>query len=347
MNFVGIRGWFYLISLLVIVPGVVFLAIAPGLRPGIDFTGGSTMTLAFEANVDQGDLRERLSALGHPEATVQKLGDDTYFIRTSELNDAEKSALTDGLEARLSPDGLTELSFDLVSPIVASETVVNAIYAVIAAAVGIFIYVWWAFRNVPSPFRYGAAAIVALLHDTIIVIGIFAILGVLLEIEVGTMFPNRVADRHRLQRQRHDRRFRPDSRECHYTSQQGTIRGSQPQHFRDDWPLSLNTSLTLMVTLLALYLFGGTTIREFLLVLLIGVVAGTYSSIAVASQVLISWGVRRHPVAVRPGPQTESRYSLADQRRLVQRGVSTTLPVACLEVTRLTASAASSSGIVA
>ena len=188
MNFVGQRGWFYLVSLLVIVPGVVFLAIAPGLRPGIDFTGGSTLTLDFENSVDQTDLRERLAALGHPEATVQKLGDDTYFIRTKELNDAEKSALTDGLQARLSPDGLTELSFDLVSPVVASETVVNAIYAVAAAAVGIFIYVWWAFRNVPSPFRYGTAAIIALIHDTIIVIGVFAILGVLLEIEVGTMF---------------------------------------------------------------------------------------------------------------------------------------------------------------
>ena len=177
MNFVGQRGWFYLVSLLVIVPGVVFLAIAPGLRPGIDFTGGSTLTLDFENSVDQTDLRDRLAALGHPEATVQKLGDDTYFIRTKELNDAEKSALTDGLQARLSPDGLTELSFDLVSPVVASETVVNAIYAVAAAAVGIFIYVWWAFRNVPSPFRYGTAAIIALIHDTIIVIGVFAILG--------------------------------------------------------------------------------------------------------------------------------------------------------------------------
>ena len=288
MNFVGQRGWFYLISLLVIVPGVVFLAIAPGLRPGIDFTGGSTLTLDFESSVDQTDLRERLAALGHPEATVQKLGDDTFFIRTKELDEAEKSALTGGLEARLSPDGLTELSFDLVSPVVASETILNAIYAVIAAAVGIFIYVWWAFRNVPSPFRYGAAAIVALLHDTIIVIGIFAILGFLLEIEVGTMFLIAlltvigysvndtivVFDRIRENVTIYPNR---ELTEVVNLSISETI------------GRSLNTSLTLLMTLLALYLFGGSTIREFLLVLLIGVVAGTYSSIAVASQVLISW----------------------------------------------------------
>jgi preprotein translocase subunit SecF len=273
---------------LVIVPGVVFLAIAPGLRPGIDFTGGSTLTLAFETNVDQTDLRERLAALGHPEATVQKLGDDTYFIRTKELDDAEKAALTGGLEARLSPDGLTELSFDLVSPVVASETVINAIYAVVAAAVGIFIYVWWAFRNVPSPFRYGAAAIAALIHDTVIVIGVFAILGALLEIEVGTMFLIAlltvigysvndtivVFDRIRENVTIHPNR---ELSEVVNLSISETI------------GRSLNTSLTLLITLFALYLFGGTTIREFLLVLLIGVVAGTYSSIAVASQVLISW----------------------------------------------------------
>ena len=269
-------------------PGVVFLAIAPGLRPGIDFTGGSTLTLDFESSVDQTDLRERLAALGHPEATVQKLGDDTFFIRTKELDEAEKSALTGGLEARLSPDGLTELSFDLVSPVVASETILNAIYAVIAAAVGIFIYVWWAFRNVPSPFRYGAAAIVALLHDTIIVIGIFAILGFLLEIEVGTMFLIAlltvigysvndtivVFDRIRENVTIYPNR---ELTEVVNLSISETI------------GRSLNTSLTLLMTLLALYLFGGSTIREFLLVLLIGVVAGTYSSIAVASQVLISW----------------------------------------------------------
>ena len=78
--------------------------------------------------------------------------------------------------------------FDLVSPVVAAETVVNAFYAILAAAVGVFLYVWWAFRNMPSPFRYGAAAIVALLHDTAVVVGVFAGLGVLLDVEVNTMF---------------------------------------------------------------------------------------------------------------------------------------------------------------
>ena len=288
MNFVGKRGWFYLFSLAVILPGVVFLIITPGLNPGIDFTGGSTLTLEFQNNVNQTGLRNQLASSGHPDATVQKLGDRTFFIRTKELTDDSKAALIGALEANLSPDGLTELSFDLVSPVVASETVVNALYAVLAAAVGIFIYIWWAFRNVPSPFRYGAAAIVALLHDTIIVIGIFSILGAVLDMEVGTMFLIAILtvigysvndtivvfDRIRENVGNHPNR---ELSEVVNLSISETI------------GRSLNTSITLLITLLALYLFGGATIREFLLVLLIGVVAGTYSSIAIASQVLISW----------------------------------------------------------
>ena len=288
MNFVGKRGWFYLFSLAVILPGVVFLIITPGLNPGIDFTGGSTLTLEFQNSVNQAGLRDQLASAGHPDATVQKLDDRTFFIRTKELADDSKAALTGALEANLSPDGLTELSFDLVSPVVASETVVNALYAVLAAAVGIFIYIWWAFRNVPSPFRYGAAAIVALLHDTIIVIGIFSILGAVLDMEVGTMFLIAILtvigysvndtivvfDRIRENVGNHPNR---ELSEVVNLSISETI------------GRSLNTSITLMITLMALYLFGGATIREFLLVLLIGVVAGTYSSIAIASQVLISW----------------------------------------------------------
>ncbi len=288
MDFVGKRGWFYLISLAVILPGVAFLIISPGLKPGIDFTGGSSLTLEFANAVDQTDLRDRIAAEGHPDASVQKLGDNTFFVRTKQLDTAAKTALLDALEARLSPDGVAELSFDLVSPVVASETVLNAIYAVLAAAVGIFLYVWWAFRNVPSPFRYGAAAIVALIHDAAIVIGIFAALGYLLDMEVGTMFL--IAILTVIGYSVNDTIVVFDRiRENVTTYPNRQLSEVVNLSISETIGRSLNTSLTLLVTLLALYLFGGKTIREFLIVLLIGVVAGTYSSIAVASQVLISW----------------------------------------------------------
>ena len=173
---------------LIIMPGVVFLVIAPGLKPGIDFTGGSSTTLEFVSDVEQNNLRSELTSYGYPDAIVQKMGNNSFFVRTKELQEEKKELLVNRLKDRLSPDGVTVLAFDLVSPVVATETVVNAMWAVIAAAVGIFLYVWWAFRNVPSPLRYGAAAIVALLHDALVVIGVFAALGFIFDVEVNTMF---------------------------------------------------------------------------------------------------------------------------------------------------------------
>ena len=288
MNFVGLRGWFFIFSALVILPGIVFLIIAPGLKQGIDFTGGSTLTLEFSDPVNQTDLRAELANLGHSDATVQQLEDNVFFIRTKELDEVARVAVLTGTEGNLSPNGVQQLSFDLVSPVVAGETILNAIYAILAAAVGIFLYVWWAFRNVPSPFRYGAAAIIALLHDAMIVIGIFSILGVLIEMEVGTMFL--VAILTVIGYSVNDTIVVFDRiRENVLTFPNRELSEVVNLSISETIGRSLNTSVTLLITLMALMLFGGSTIREFLLVLLIGVVVGTYSSIAIASQALISW----------------------------------------------------------
>ncbi|HAL47065.1 MAG: protein translocase subunit SecF [SAR202 cluster bacterium] len=288
MDFVGKRGWFFVTSLLVIAPGIVFLIIAPGLKPGIDFTGGSAVTLEFQDDVTQTPLREELADLGYPDATIQKLESNTFFIRTKELSGAAKESMIASLESTLSPSGVLELSFYLVSPVVASETVLNAVYAVLAAAVGIFFYVWWAFRNVPSPFRYGLAAIAALVHDAVIVIGIFAILGVVADIEVGTMFL--IAILTVIGYSVNDTIVVFDRiRENVLTYPNRELAEVVNLSISETIGRSLNTSLTLLFTLMAMILFGGATIREFLLVLLVGVVAGTYSSIGLASQLLVSW----------------------------------------------------------
>ncbi len=288
MDFVGKRNWFFLFSFIVILPGVVFLIINPGLRAGIDFRGGSTMTLAFSSPVTQAEIRSRLASLGEVDATVQNFGDNTYFLRTRQLSGTERESILNGLEATLSPDGIEVLSSDLVSPVVARETILNGAYAVVAAAVGIFIYLWWAFRSVPRPFRYGFAAIVALIHDLIIVVGIFAILGNLMGLEVNTMFlvavltvigysvNDTIVVFDRLRENVINYGNRGFSQNVNVSISETIGR-------------SLNTSLTVLIVLMALLLFGGATIRTFLLVLIIGVIAGTYSSIAVASQVLVAW----------------------------------------------------------
>ena len=286
MDFVGKRAWFFLISLLVIAPGIVFLIIAPGLKPGIDFTGGSSIVLSVSEHVEQQDLRQELAKLGHPDAIVQRMDDTTFFVRTKELED--KGELVEPLNEARSFGDVQGLSFDKVSPVVASKTVSSAFWAVLAAAVGIFVYLWWAFRNVPSPFRYGVAAIIALLHDLMIAIGIFAILGELFDIEVNTMFlialltvigysvNDTIVVFDRL---RENVLLYPD-REFAENANVSIM---------ESLGRSLNTSLTLLFALLALLLFGGETIRVFLWVLLIGVIAGTYSSIAIATPVLVLW----------------------------------------------------------
>lgn len=288
MDFVGKRNWFFLFSFIVILPGVVFLIINPGLRTGIDFTGGSTMTLAFSDEVTQQDLRAQLAALGEVDSTVQNFGDNTYFLRTRQLSETERDSILSAMETNLSPNGVDVLSSDLVSPVVARETILNGLYAVIAASVGIFIYLWWAFRSVPRPFRYGFAAIVALVHDLAIVIGIFAILGNILGLEVNTMFlvavltvigysvNDTIVVFDRLRENVINYGNRAFSQNVNVSISETIGR-------------SMNTSLTLLIVLAALLMFGGATIRTFLLVLIIGVVAGTYSSIAIASQVLVAW----------------------------------------------------------
>ena len=288
MDFVGKRAWFFIASAVVILPGLVFLIIGGGLKPGIDFTGGSTTGLEFVSNVKQANLREELTALGYQDAIVQQMDDQAYFVRTKELDEDQKDRLVDNLKTRLSPDGITVLSFDLVSPVVAAETVVNAMWAVVAAAIGVFLYVWWAFRNMPSPLRYGTAAIVALLHDTAVVIGIFAILGVVLEIEVNTMFL--IAILTVIGYSVNDTIVVFDRlRENVLSYPNRSLKTNANISISQSLSRSLNTSLTLLFTLLALLLFGGPTIKNFLWVLLIGVVAGTYSSIAIATPILMVW----------------------------------------------------------
>jgi preprotein translocase subunit SecF len=275
------------------------LILAPGLNPGIDFTGGSSLTMQFpeSSGANQKAIREKLQAIGYPESTVQNLGNSTidekrydlFFLRTKTLDETKKDILVDNLNNQFSPEQTnTVLSFDLVSAVVAQETVISACWAVLAAALGIFFYVWWAFRKVPRPIRYGLAAIVALLHDALIVVGIFAILGYFLDTEVNTMFLIAlltvigysvndtivVFDKIRENVLTYTNRPFPEVVNLSISETMGR---------------SLNTSFTLLVTLLALLLFGGTTIREFLYVLIIGVIVGTYSSIAIATQVLVSW----------------------------------------------------------
>ena len=144
MDFVNKRIWFFSLSLILISIGVIFLIISPGLKPGIDFTGGSTLSIKFINDTNQEDIRSELSQIGYPNSVIQMMEKNTYFIRTKQLND--KTDVISDKNVLLNPEKVNVLSFDTVSAVIALETIRNAFIAIIAAAIGIFLYIWWAFR---------------------------------------------------------------------------------------------------------------------------------------------------------------------------------------------------------
>jgi preprotein translocase subunit SecF len=309
-DFVRRRDWYYLLSLLVLVPGIISLIIPPSLKPGIEFTGGTTFTVRFAQAVHQDALRSALSELGHPEAVVQRTGESEFLVRTRELEGSaaapeigpappsERDTIESGLRQRfgdfLDNNGNVSnrfIDFSSVSGTVSEEIGRNAGIAVIFASVAILLYISWAFRAVPKPFVFGTAAIVALLHDVVLVLGTFSIFGKVFGMEINTMFLTGlltvmgfsvhdtivVFDRIRENLRRGEGR---DFSECVNASLNQTV------------ARSINTSFTVVLVLVAMLLMGGVTIRDFLLVLLIGIISGTYSSIFVASQLLVTWEER-------------------------------------------------------
>jgi len=281
---------FFSISGLVIIIGFIFIILG-GLNPGIDFTGGSTLTLKIP-NVDSSsEVRNSLSNTQYDNSIIQNFGNNTFFIRTVMIDDDQKKNILQNLDT-ITPDKDVEvLSFDLISPLIANETVFNAIWAVLAATIGIFIYIWWAFRNVPNPVRYSVVAIIALLHDTLIVVGIFALLGFFLDYEINTMFI--IAFLTVLGYSVNDSIVVLDRLRSNIIDF-GGMKLSQmvDLSISQTFGRSLNTSITLLVTLLAMYIFGGDTLKPFILVLMVGVISGTYSSIAIATQILVIWDER-------------------------------------------------------
>ena len=297
MDFVSKRNWFFLISFVVMVVSVVSLLLPGGLKAGLEFTGGSSMTMEFAEDVEQEELRSQLTALGHPVAVIQRLGEGSFFIRTRTLEESqsdepsERERIVSTLASNLGM--VVEITdFFSVSPSIASETVNNAVLIVVIASVAILIYITWAFRRVPSPFRYGISAIIALIHDVVVVMGVFSVVGRVFDLEVNAMFIAGVLTI--IGYSVHDTIVVFDRIRENLIRGVGRDLGATINiSILDTIGRSLNTSLTLLFAILALLLFGGPTIQDFLIVLLIGIVVGTYSSIWIASQVLMVWEVRR------------------------------------------------------
>src|ERR687896_570193 len=289
-DIVGKRNWYFAFSALITIPGLIFIVLG-GLRPSVDFTGGTVWQVRYADEPSADEVRAALVELGHPDATVRDAGDGFLEIRTEPIGLAppptpipegtEFDDLHDELQARFGP--AEPRSISTVGPLIGSGLISSSIILIVVGELFILAYLWIRFG-----FRFGTAAIVALLHDVIVVVGFFAILGWFFDVEFDALFVTAlltvvgfsvhdtivVFDRIRENRIRHA----------------GEPFGAIVNHsILQTMGRSIITSLTVVVTLGALVLLGPPTIRTFALALLLGVVSGTYSSIFNASQILVAW----------------------------------------------------------
>lgn len=286
IDFVGKKRWFFFISAIVIIVGIVSLAVF-GMRLGADFAGGTSITLQFNPPVEQSQLRQEMADLGYTKATIQNAGEGSFIIHLKETSSKEVGEMTKELGERLNCQ-VTRTDYYSASPTVGAETAHKAGIAVVIAAIAMLFYIVWAFRRMPKPFHWGTCAIIALAHDVFIIVGIFSILGWLAGVEIDAMFitgllavvgysiNNTVVIFDRI-RENKAKGISPDFAVTVNSSIVETL------------GRSLNTALTTLFVLLALFLFGGATIHYFVLVLLLGVIIGTYSSICISSQLLVVW----------------------------------------------------------
>ena len=286
MDIVGKRRILLTISMVLVALSVVVLG-TPGLKLGIDFTSGSTTTYQFsDSETVAADVTGALIDSGHPEAIVQALGDNQYFIRTDDLG---VTGLDDvNTEVLKLDQGAHVLDTSTVGASVAEDTVQNAITAVVIAAIFVMIYIMYAFRSVPSSYKYAFAAVVALVHDVVIVLGVFAVLGLAISAEVNAIFIVGILTV--IGYSVNDTIVIFDRIRENVTLAPGReFRNTVNLSINESITRSLGTSITTVTVILAMLLFGGASLRDFLIVLLLGVLVGTYSSIFVAAQVLVLW----------------------------------------------------------
>jgi preprotein translocase subunit SecF len=299
INIVGRRYLYFLISALVIVPGLIGLIVWGPPTAGIDFTGGSLLEIRFEEGRRPlpGEVVTLAESAGLDGPVVQTAGETDLVIRSKPFTEDQRQGLLTSLEATTGT--VTLLRDEHVGPSVGAEVGRRALGAVALAVLGILGYITYAFRGMPHATRYGVAAIVAVLHDVLVVVSVQVLVAHFFGWEIDALFLTAlltvigfsvhdtivVFDRIR-ENQRLHRRL-PYETMVNHSIVQTLAR-------------SINTQLTVTLTLLALLLFGGVTMQHFVTILLVGVLSGTYSSIFNAAPILVVWENREWRTWFRP-----------------------------------------------
>ncbi len=284
------KNIYFIISLLIIIPGAISLFMY-GLKLSIEFTGGSRMALVFSEKASDKTLQQIRSEFTNERLAIGSIqsSENSVIIKASPMNEKQNARILSRL--RHEDKEVKQESFENIGPTIGKETTMKAFYSVLLASVLIVLYIAISFRKVPKPassMRFGICAVVALLHDVLVVVGIFSILGHFLNVEIDSLFITAVLTV--IGFSVHDTivvfdRIRENLLKVSGVPFSTIVNNSILQTI----VRSLNTSLTAILVLIAVLLFGGESIRWFVIALLIGIVSGTYSSIFNASPLLVAW----------------------------------------------------------
>ena len=299
------KRWFFLFSLLLTIPGLAFIAATPltggdvGLRFSVEFTGGTVWEFKLEEPSEPAIIRDAVVAVGHPEAQVTEGEGGFLLLRTKPLDlqsgsvpdpsqpaGAELGEIREAIVAAAGPIA-EEGSLSTVGPVISQDLTQQALLLVFLGSLGIVLWMTYRFRNV----RFGAAALVALLHDVIVTVGFFAVAGTFFNVEVDALFITAMLTI--IGFSVHDTIVVFDRVRENVARYAGAPFAEIVNHsIVQTMGRSLNTTATVLVTLLALLVFAGGSIRTFVLALFVGILSGTYSSIFNASPLLVWWEER-------------------------------------------------------
>lgn len=290
LNIIKHKKWYFLFSLLVIIPGLISLLFF-GLKLSIDFTGGSRIGLSFAKNVDKSKVNALKDVFSKNKIEVYAIqqSKNQLFVRTSAIPEKKTSLVLSELKKSLGT--FKQEEFETVGPTIGREITFNALKALLLSSFLIVLYIAWSFRSVPKPassWRFGICAIVALVHDVLVLVGLFSLLGHFFKVEVDSLFITAVLTV--IGFSVHDTIVVFD-RVRENLMRSGSVNFAQVVNdsILQTLTRSLNTSLTALLVLLTLLIFGGTTIHWFIVALFIGILSGTYSSIFNAAPLLVAW----------------------------------------------------------
>ena len=282
MKFMRFKWLYFLISALIIIPGI-FSLYKWGFRPSIDFVGGALLEYRAEKDYQLPEVENILKESNFTFESVSKSGEKSFLIRSGTIDRNRAAEVQKALEEKLGTK-LTEIRFETVGPILGRELLVKTFIAIILGSLTILAFVGWRFKDK----KFGICAILAVFHDTLILLGSFSLLGHFLNVEVDTLFVTAVLTL--LSFSVHDTVVVYDRiRESQKLFPKASLEELADKAVTETLSRSLNNSLTIIFMLVALLLLGGETIRWFIVALLIGTVAGTYSSTFTAVPLLVVW----------------------------------------------------------